>query len=168
MLALRVLMVVGVGAVLTAFTLKEPQYAIEIPDGWQVEPKDKESIITVKPVNDPDGTNCNVYYVDRAAIKGPQSALNAAYTQPISVEGWNDFLSTKPEDTKISERVSVDIGGKFLQIATVDIPAKDVRARIGFIITPGRAYDAGCYARSGRFEEYRARFEKMVRSLRPE
>lgn len=153
---------------LTAFALKQPEYEIEVPDGWEVGPKDADGLITVKPSGGTDdGANCNVYFVDRAEIKGTQASLNKDYVVPISDAGWNDFLSTKTEDTRISDRGSVDVGGKFLQIATVDIVAKNAKARIGFIVTPGRVFDAGCYVMRDSFERYKTVFDKFVRSLRP-
>ncbi len=40
---------------LTAFTLKQPEFEIEFPDGWDVGPKDDDGIITVKPAGATDG-----------------------------------------------------------------------------------------------------------------
>ena len=153
---------------LAAFAHKEPEYQVEFPAGWEIGPKDASGLVTGKPAGGSDGgVNCNAYVVDRESITGSQKTLNDLYGVPISVEAWNSFLSTEPEDTKISERVAVEIDGKFLQIATVELISKDAEARIGFIVTPGRIFDAGCYARRGSFERHKAVFEKIVRSLRP-
>ncbi len=151
---------------LTAFTLKQPEFEIEFPDGWDVGPKDDDGIITVKPAGATDGANCNVYFVNQPKITESQAALNDAYRMPISVADWNDFLATKTEDTRITDRVAVDVGGKVLQIATVDVIAKQAKARIGLIVTTGRVFDAGCYATADAFDSHKAVFEKIVRSLR--
>lgn len=153
---------------LTAFTLKQPEFAIDFPDGWDVGPKDDDGIITVKPAGATDGANCNVYFVNQPKIMATQSALNDQYRVPISVADWNDFLATKTEETRITDRVAVDVGGKVvLQIATVEVIAKGAKARIGLIVTTGRVFDAGCYATVDAFESRKAIFEKIVRSLRP-
>lgn len=167
---IRVLALATLAVFLAAFTLKEPEFEIEFPDGWEVGAKDADGLITAMPGGGTDdGANCNVYFVDRAEIKGTQDALNKEYGAPLSVAGWNDFLSTKPEDTRISDRVAVGVGGKLmvLQIATVEIVSKQAKARIGFIVTPGRVFDAGCYVKLDSFERYKAAFDKIVRSLSP-
>ncbi len=165
---IRVLALTTLCVVLTAFTLKEPEYEIEFPAGWEVGAKDADGLITAKPGGGTDdGANCNVYFVDQPLIKGTQAALNKEYGAPLSVAAWNDFLSTKAEDTRISDRAAVPVGGKVLQIATVEIIANKAKARIGFIVTPGRLFDAGCYVLQDSFERYKAQFDKIVRSLRP-
>ncbi len=154
--------------VLTAFTLKEPEFEIEIPNGWEVGAKDADGLITVKPGGGPgDGTNCNVYFVDRPQIKDAQAALNKEYAAPLTDAGWHDFLSTKPEDASISNKAAIDIGGKILQIATLEMSAQGVKARIGFIVTPGRVFDAGCYTHKATFDAHKTTFDKLVRSLKP-
>jgi hypothetical protein len=133
-----------------------------------VGPKDADGITTVRPAGATDGANCNVYFVDQPKITASQAALNDEYRMPISVAAWNDFLATKTEDTHITDRVAVDIGGKVvLQIATVDVIAKGAKARIGLIVMTGRVFDAGCYATADTFESHKAVFENIVRSLHP-
>lgn len=164
----HVVAIATLSLLLTAFTLKQPAFQIDFPDGWDVGPKDSDGIITVKPAGATDGANCNVYFVDQPKITATQAALNDEYRMPISVDAWNDFLATKTEDTHITERVAVDVGGKVvLQIATVEVIAKGAKARIGLIVMTGRVYDAGCYATVDAFESHKADFEKIVRSLRP-
>lgn len=151
---------------LTAFTLKQPEFAIDFPDGWDVGPKDDDGMITVKPAGATDGANCNVYFVNQPKITESQATLNDQYRLPISVADWNDFLATKTQDTRITDRTAVDVGGKVLQIATVEVMASKAKARIGLIVTTGRVFDAGCYATVDAFESRKAVFEKIVRSLR--
>jgi len=165
---IRVLALTTLALSLTAFTLKDPEFEIEFPAGWEVGAKDKDGLITAKPGGGTDdGANCNVYFVDRASIKGTQAALNKEYGAPLSDAAWNDFLSTKAEDTRITDRAAVPTGGKVLQIATVEIISSKAKARIGFIVTPGRVFDAGCYVLETSFERYKAQFDKIVRSLKP-
>ncbi len=152
---------------LAAFTLKQPEFEIDFPNGWDVSPKDADGITTVKPAGAADGANCNVYFVEQPKITDTQAVLNDRYRMPISVADWNDFLATKTEDTLITDRVAVDVGGKVvLQIATIEVIAKGAKARIGLIVTTGRVFDAGCYVTVDGFESRKAVFEKIVRSLR--
>ncbi len=154
---------------LAAFTHSETQYTIDFPEGWDVTPADAQNLVTAKPKDAASGSNCNAQFVDRPQLSFTQDQINEQFSQPLTREGWASFIAMNPTEIEVSEAEAIDIGGKYLQIATIHFTAEStpVAARMGFVAMTGKIINAGCYTKAGNFEAEKALFDATVKSLKP-
>jgi hypothetical protein len=156
---------------LMAFAHTEPQYTVEFPDGWTVEPANAENLVVAMPATkSEDGANCNSQYIERAELAAfTQEQLNAQFSTPFTAEAWAGFLAMDVSKIKVSETAAVDIGGKYLQVATIVLEAEGspITVRMGFVTAPGKVFNVGCYVKSPGYDALKDAFETTVKSLRP-
>lgn len=167
---IRTLAVVSAAFALMAFTHTEPQYTIEFPDGWEAAPIDAQGLVTAKPKGTDDGANCNSQFVDRPQLAPfTQDQINAQFGTPMTAEGWGGFLAMDPANIQVSDAAAIDIGGKFMQVATIVLNAEgqSITARMGFIAMTGKILNAGCYVKTPGYEGYKDLFDATVKSLKP-
>lgn len=169
--ALAALIVCAFG--LTAFQTANPGYSINFPKGWTARPTDASTGISG--VVAPDGmTNCNAQSNAMPAMNAfTQDQLNAEMATPMDVDGWANLISVDPALLEVRDAEARDIGGMYLQIATLELKvgAKNnpvpIIARMATIPMPGRLVNAGCYAQADVYPRHAALFEATVGSIRP-
>lgn len=155
---------------LTAYTDAQNRFTIDFPAEWG-EPTIENGIAIVK---GPDGkSNCNAYTPELAALAAmTQEQINAEMAKEIDGPTWAGLIGTTPDNVELIEGDVVEVGGTYMQIATLKFKAGgmapiDMMSRIAVILKPGYAINAGCYATVEDFEKLKDTFNAAISSLKP-
>ena len=157
---------------LTAFEDTANQYKIDIPADWKDEGVTSAGFHNFRA---PDGlTACAAKAAPVPALANvTQEQINAEFSKPMDAAGWANLLGADPSIVTSSEGEARDLGGYYLQIATLNLKAGfenvpfDMEARTGVIVLPGRILIATCMTKPETYAGFKDAFETTVSSLRP-
>jgi hypothetical protein len=157
---------------LMAFQDAANKYTIDFPPDW----KDLGIADTgFKGFRAPDGlTVCTAKAADVPALANiTQDQINAEFSKPMDIGGWVNLLGADASLVELVEGDAREIGGKYLQIATLSLKQGfeslpfETKARYGVVVIPGALIVAGCVTKPESFDQYKDVFEKTISSLRP-
>ena len=173
MLNLSRLLLVSVTALgLTAFQDAAGKFTVDFPEGWTPQTGLAPGLSGVQA---PDGaTNCNAQSNEIPALAAlTQDQINAELSKPMDLAGWANIVGIEASKMEVTDAESRDLGGMYMQIATLKLQAGamgapiEVKARMAVIALTGRLVNAGCYTTPEKYDEMKDLFEKTVSSVRP-
>ena len=168
----RLLAISTVALGLTAFQDPAGKFTVDFPADWTPQ---TGLAAGLSGVQSPDGaTNCNAQSNEIPALAAlTQDQINAELSKPMDLAGWANIVGIDASKMEVSDTESRDLGGMYMQIATLTLQPNAmgapiaVKARMAVIGLTGRLVNAGCYTTPEKYDELKDLFEKTVSSVRP-
>jgi len=166
---LRLLAALAAAPLLMAAAAPDPTYSITYPAGWTAQVQEG----LVKADNGQGSANCNSYPSRVPDLVITQSEINDGLVADWAVADWAGYMGVAPDKIQLIETHARRDGAFAYRSATIYIPVgavqgqtTDMYAYIAVSMTPGWAFNAGCYARTDVYPTLKGTLQATVDSLR--